>query len=62
MLKIFEYLQFLNIIWIKKPSKTKIEHYLTPCIIPNDQILLNNLDEQTMILCSHKINLINLMT
>ncbi len=57
MLKIFEYLQFLNIIWIRKPLETKIEHYLTLCIIPNDQILLANFDEQTAILCSHNLDL-----
>jgi hypothetical protein len=62
MLKIFEYLQVLNIILIKIPLETKIEHYLAPCIIPNDQNLLTNFNEQTTILCSHKIDLINLMT
>jgi hypothetical protein len=57
MLKIFEYLRFLNIISIRKPSETKIEHYLALCIVPNDQILLANFDEQTTILCSHKLDM-----
>jgi len=51
-----KYLEFLNIIQTKNPSKIEIEHYLAPCIIPNDLILLT-LDEQTMVLCSHKIDM-----
>ena len=47
------YLEFLNIIRHRPPTKTKIEHTLNACFIDND-MLSHYLDATATILCSHR--------